>query len=73
MTIKIKEKPSVLAIPSRSLVTDDHGDRTVRVVTNTRTKKYNNVPVVTGLEGDGGVVEILKGLSVGEEFVILIK
>ena len=73
MTIKIKEKPGVIAIPSRSLVTDNNGDRTVRIITNTRTKKYKSVPVVTGLEGDGGVVEVLKGLSVGEEFVILIK
>lgn len=73
MTIKIKEKAHVLAIPSRAIVTDDKGNRTVRIVTNPRTKKYKSVPVITGLEGDGGVVEVLKGLSVGEEFVILIK
>ncbi|NVN97478.1 HlyD family efflux transporter periplasmic adaptor subunit, partial [Candidatus Nomurabacteria bacterium] len=73
MTIKVKEKGGVLAIPSRSIVTDDKGNRTIRIVTNTRTKKFKSVPVVTGLEGDGGLVEVLKGLSVGEEFVILIK
>lgn len=73
MTIKIKEKANVIAIPSRSIITNDKGDRSIRVVTNSRTKKYKSVPVVTGLEGDGGLVEVLKGLSVGEEFVILIK
>jgi len=73
MTIKIKEKANVLAIPSRSIVTDDKGNRNIRIITNSRTKKYKSVPVVTGLEGDGGVVEVLSGLSVGDEFVILIK
>ena len=73
MTIKVKEKAGVLAIPSRSIVTDDKGNRTIRIVTNTRTKKYISAPIVTGLEGDGGVVEVLSGLKVGDEFVILIK
>ncbi|MFA6355149.1 MAG: efflux RND transporter periplasmic adaptor subunit, partial [Candidatus Paceibacterota bacterium] len=34
MTIKIKEKANVLAIPSRSIITDDKGNRTVRIVTD---------------------------------------
>jgi RND family efflux transporter MFP subunit len=73
MTIKVKEKAGVIAIPSRSIVTDDKGDRTIRVITNTRKKKFKNIPVTTGLEGDGGVIEVLSGLKVGDEFVILIK
>ncbi len=73
MTIKVKEKDNVLTIPSRSIITDDNGVRTVRIITNTRTKKFKSVPVKTGLEGDGGVVEVLSGLSVGDEYVILIK
>ena len=73
MTIKVKEKSNVLSIPSRSIVTDDKGNRTIRIITNTRTKKYKSVPVTTGIEGDGGVVEVLSGLSAGDEFVILIK
>lgn len=73
MTIKIKEKPSVISIPSRSIITDSKGNMMIRVVTDPRTKNYKEVPIITGLEGDGGVVEVLKGLSVGDEFVILIK
>ncbi len=73
MTIKIKEKAKVIAVPSRAIVTDDKGNMTLRIVTNPRTKKYKSVPITTGLEGDGGVTEVLSGLSLGEEFVILIK
>lgn len=73
MTIKVKEKNGVLAIPSRSIITDDKGIRTIRIITNPRIKKYKSVPIVTGIEGDGGMIEVLSGLSVGEEFIILIK
>jgi len=73
MTIKVKEKDNVIAIPSRAIITDDKGAQTVRVVTNTRTKAWKSVPIVTGIEGDGGMVEVLSGLSIGDEFVILIK
>lgn len=72
MTIKVREKANVIAIPSRSIVEND-GERTVRIVTNPRTKKYKSNPVVTGIEGDGGLVEVLSGVSVGDEFVILVK
>jgi RND family efflux transporter MFP subunit len=73
MTIKVAEKDGVIAIPSRSIITNSNGDRILRIITNTKTKSYKEVPIVTGLEGDGGLVEVLKGLSVGDEFVILIK
>lgn len=73
MTIKVKEKSNVIAIQSRSIVIDDKGDRTLRIITNPRTKKFKSVPVVTGIEGDGGMIEVLSGLSVGDEYVILIK
>jgi HlyD family secretion protein len=73
MTIKVKEKNYVITVPSRSVLVDIDGNKTIRVVTNTKTKKFKEVPVVTGLEGDGGVVEITNGLKDGDEFVVLIK
>jgi len=73
MTINVKEKKGVIAIPSRSIITDDKGNRTLRVITNTKNKKWKSVPVVTGIEGDGGLVEVTSGLSAGDEYVILIK
>lgn len=73
MTIKINEKDNVLVIPSRSLLTDKNGERKVRLVTNTKTKKFKEVTVTTGMEGDGSMVEIISGLKDGDEFVVLIK
>jgi len=73
MTIKVKEKNHVLTVPSRAILTDTNGAKTIRIVTNTKTKKFKEVPVSAGLEGDGGVVEITNGLKDGDEFVVLIK
>jgi multidrug efflux pump subunit AcrA (membrane-fusion protein) len=73
MTIKVKEKNHVLVIPSRSILIDTEGKKTVRLITNTKNKKFKEVPITTGLEGDGGMVEVTSGLNEGDEFVVLIK
>jgi len=73
MTIKVNEKDHVISVPSRALLTDVDGNRKIRVVTNTRTKKFKEVAVTTGLDGDGSIIEITSGLLEGEEFVVLIK
>jgi HlyD family secretion protein len=73
MTIKSKEKDHVLVVPARAVLTDKDGAKTIRMVDNTKTKSFKEVPIVTGLEGDGGVVEVLSGLHEGDEFVVLIK
>jgi len=73
MTIKVKEKSNIITVPTRSIITDDKIGKAIRLITNTRKKKWQIVPVTLGATGDGGVTEILSGLSVGDEFVILIK
>ncbi|HLP86326.1 MAG TPA: efflux RND transporter periplasmic adaptor subunit [Candidatus Paceibacterota bacterium] len=73
MTIKAKEKNHVITVPSRAVLTDTDGSKTIRVVTNPKTKKFVETPITTGLEGDGGVVEVTNGLKENEEFVVLIK
>lgn len=73
MTIKVKEKNNVLVVPSRAILIDKSGNKTIRVVTNTKTKKFKEEQITTGLKGDGGVVEITSGLIENEEFVVLIK
>lgn len=73
MTIKVKEKNNIISVPSRAVLVDTDNNKTVRLVTNTKNKKFKEVAVTTGLEGDGGMVEILSGLNEGDEFVILIK
>lgn len=73
MTINVSERPGVLVVPARAILLDKNGNKIVRVVTNTKNKSYKEVPVVVGLEGDGGMTEIHSGLSFGDEFVVLIK
>lgn len=73
MTINVREKKNVLNIPSRAIITDNDGNRVIRVVTNSKTKKFKSVPITTGIEGDGGMIEVLSGLSAGDEFIVLIK
>jgi len=73
MTILVGEKDNVLTIPSRAILKDSTGKKTVRLVTNTKTKTYEEVEIATGMEGDGGLTEITTGLTEGEEVVVLIK
>ncbi len=72
LTILVAEKPNILVVPSRSVLTKD-GLKFVRVVTNSEKKIYEEVQVLTGLEGDGGLVEVINGLSKNQEIVTLIK
>ncbi len=73
MTILVGEKDSVLVAPSRAILTDKTGKKTVRLITNPKTKAYKEVEVATGMEGDGGLVEITAGLNESDEIVVLIK
>lgn len=73
MTIKIKEKNHILTVPSRAIITDKTGNKVIRLVNNTRTKAFKEVPITTGLEGDGSTVEVTSGLKENDEFVVLIK
>jgi multidrug efflux pump subunit AcrA (membrane-fusion protein) len=60
-------------VPLRAILTDANGNRTIRIVTNTKTKAFKEVPIVTGLEGDNGMAEVMSGLKEGDEYVVLIK
>ncbi len=73
MTVLVGEKNNVLVVPSRAILKDKTGVKTIRLVTNTKTKDYKEVEISTGMEGDGGMTEVSTGLSEGEEIVTLIK
>ena len=73
MTINSKEKDHVLVVPSRAILTDKNGNKVIRIVNNSKKKTFDEAPITTGLEGDGGLVEVLKGINLNEEFVVLIK
>ena len=73
LTILTGEKPGVLAVPTRAVLAKTEGAKVVRVVTDTKTKTFKEVSVTTGMEADGGMVEILSGLSEGQEIISFIK
>ena len=73
MTINVKSKNNVLVVPARAIIIDKTGAKTIRLINNKKTKEFEEVSIVTGMEGDGGMVEVTSGLSEGDEFVTLIK
>ena len=74
MTILASEKKNVLAVPARAVIIGHDGGKIIRLVTEREKKTYEEVPIQTGLEADGGLVEILSGaLQEGDEVVLAIK
>ena len=71
MTIQTAAKPGVLVVPARAIV-DVSGKHYVRVIDDSKKKTYHQVEVTEGLQGDGGLVEILSGLTLGQEIVAFI-
>lgn len=72
MAILIAKKDAVLVVPIRAIVTDGT-QKKVRVVTDSKRKLFEAVPVTVGLEGDGGYVEVLSGVSEGQEIVTFVE
>lgn len=72
MTILVNEKKDILVTPSSSIINRD-GKKFVRVIDDVKTKSYQEVEVETGLDADGGLVEITSGLMEGKEVVTFIK
>lgn len=72
MTILVATRANALAVSSSAII-NQNGEQYVRVIDDAKTKTYHQVKVQTGLQADGGLVEILGGLSSGQEIVILIK
>lgn len=72
MTILVDQKAAALTIPASSII-NKNNLKYVRLVQDPKNKTYNEVLVTTGLEADGGEVEILSGLTEGQEVVTYIK
>ncbi len=82
-TVLIEQKDNVLAIPLRAIInkqdapTSAHDLTTVRkfvrVIDDSKKKTYHEAEVQTGMQADGGLVEITGGLSEGQEVVTFIK
>ena len=72
MTILVAKKDSALAVPSTAVI-NKNSKQYVRVIDNSKNKIYHEVQVQTGLQADGGLVEIISGLNDGQEIVTYIK
>lgn len=72
MTVLVNSRENALWVPSSAVINKGE-DKYVRVITDPKLKNYNEVKVITGLEADGGQVEILDGLAKDQEVVTLIK
>lgn len=72
MTILVAKKDNVLAVPSTAVVNKD-GRQYLRIIDNLKNKTYHEIQVRTGLQADGGLVEIISGLNDGQEIVTYIK
>ncbi len=72
VSILTAKKDEVISVPQRSVLTED-GKKFVRVVTDVKTKAFEKKEVKTGMEADGGLVEITEGLNEGTEIVTFIK
>lgn len=65
-------KENVLVIPGAAIFKED-GKSFVNIITDEKRKKYTKREVSTGSIGDGNLVEILSGLSMGESVAIVPK
>lgn len=72
MTVLVAKKDNVLAVPSSAVISKNN-KQFVKVIDDLVTKTYHEVEVKTGMQADGGMVEILSGLSAGQTIVIYIK
>lgn len=72
MTILTDSKPAVIAVPLRSVVTEN-GKKYIRVITDPVAKTYVQKEITTGLSADGGLVEVTSGLEEGTEIVTFIE
>ncbi|PLX25211.1 hypothetical protein C0580_02900, partial [Candidatus Parcubacteria bacterium] len=70
LTIHTEKKDGVLVVPSRAVIYRE-GSKYVQVLDSAG--QLSEKEVETGLRGDGGMMEIISGLSEGEEVVTYIK
>ncbi len=72
MTIMVAQKNDALAVPSTAVI-NKNIKQYVRVIDDAKKLTYHEVQVQTGLEADGGLVEITSGLNDGQEIVTYVK
>ena len=72
MTILVAKKDNVLAIPSTAVI-NKNNKQYVKVIDDSKKKTYHEVQVQTGLQADGGLIEVVSGLEDRQEIITYIK
>lgn len=72
MTVLVAKKDNAIAVPSSAIINENNG-QFVRVIDDAKKKTYHTAAITTGLQADGGLVEIVNGLSEGQAIVTYIK
>ncbi len=65
-------RQNVVSVPLRSVLEDSKGQKIVRILEKDN-KTVEERPVVTGMEGASGNVEVVSGVQEGETIIVLIK
>ncbi len=63
-------KSNVIALPGRAVLDGNGMGRYVRILVDNNIVERN---VILGLKGDGGMVEIMRGVELGDEVVLYVK
>lgn len=70
LAIEIARKNQVVTVPLKAIVSRDN-QKFIRVVLDTKKPQdFTEASVTLGLEGDGGVVEVVSGLNAGQQVVV---
>lgn len=72
MSVLVGQAGNVLVVPARAII-EKNGKKLVRTVTDEKKQAYTETEVGTGLEGDGGLVEVKNGLTAGQTVVTFIE
>ena len=72
MTIMVAQKNNALAVPSTAVI-NSNNKQYVRIIDDPKKLTFHQVEVQTGLQADGGLVEIISGLNDGQEIVTYVK
>jgi len=66
------ERKDVVSVPLRAVLERDDGTKYVRVITKADGQKFEERTVTTGMEGEGGNIEVT-GVQDGETVIVLVK
>ena len=70
MVITAWDKPDAIAVPKAALIKESDGTTSVNVIVDDKTGEYKKQSIVTGLVGDGELIEVVSGLTGSEKIAV---